>query len=73
MSILKVINYLINPNYIVLSGNEINSDILEHIHKEMNKLAFPPNVSHEKEIHSFYILGLKFNAYKLLTSKEITW
>lgn len=73
ISVLKVIHYLINPNYMILSGNEIDSNILDCIQVEMKKSPFPPHILFEKEIHDFYVLGLKFNAYKLLTSKEKTW
>lgn len=63
---INAVNSIINPNYIVLSGNKFRESTIHQIQERIKRTPFSPYVLFENDIHDHYILGLKFNAFTLL-------
>lgn len=62
-----MVHYLIKSKYVILSGNDIDFTTMRKIINDIHQLDFIPCVIYKKDSHDSYILGLKFNACKLLS------
>lgn len=59
-------NYILNPNYFVISGHDITSKDQQYIISSLKGYEQKTKVLFEENIHDHYLLGLKYKAFEML-------